>query len=141
MGGEPLVVRPGLSIPAEELDVRFARSGGPGGQNVNKVETKVDLRFRPAASRALGEAERARVLERLSGRLTEAGELVVVSAEHRDRARNLEAARARLAHLIAEALRAEKRRRATRPTAGSRRRRVEEKRRRSETKRARRGEE
>lgn len=139
MAAEPLFVRPGLVIPAEELDVRFARAGGPGGQNVNKVETKVDLRYRPATSRVLTDDQRARILARLGGRLTLEGELIVVSTTYRDRARNVEDARAKLAGELRDALHVVKARRPTKPTRGSDRRRLESKRRRSDTKRERRG--
>jgi len=139
MALEPLFVRPGFVIPPDDLDVRFARSGGPGGQNVNKVETKVDLRFRPGASRVIDETVRARLLARLGGRLTAEGELIVVSTTYRDRARNIEDARERLATELREALKVQKSRRATKPTRGSDRRRLETKKRRSDTKRGRRG--
>lgn len=139
MAAEPLFVRPGVVIPADELDIRFARAGGPGGQHVNKVETKVDLRYRPATSRVLDEEQRARLLERLAGRLTADGELIVVASGHRDRLGNIEDARERLAGLLREALKPRKKRRATSPTRGSQRRRLETKRRRSDTKRQRRG--
>ncbi len=139
MAAEPLFVRPGLVIPAEELDLRFARAGGPGGQNVNKVETKVDLRYRPATSRVLTDDQRARILARLGGRLTLEGELIVVSTTYRDRARNVEDARAKLADELRDALHVVKARRPTKPTRGSDRRRLESKRRRSDTKRDRRG--
>lgn len=141
MAAEPLFVRPGVVIPADELEMRYARAGGPGGQNVNKVETKVDLRFRPATSRVLAEDQRARVLERLGGKLTADGELIVVASGHRDRASNVEEARERLAALLREALKARTKRRATSPTRGSQRRRLETKRKRSDTKRQRRGDE
>ncbi len=141
MANEPLFVRPGVVIPADELDIRFARAGGPGGQHVNKVETKVDLRFRPATSRVLDEGQRARVLERLGGKLTVDGELIVVATGHRDRLSNIEEARERLAGLLREALKPRKKRRATSPTRGSQRRRLETKRKRSDTKRQRRGDE
>ncbi len=137
---DPLVVRPGLVIPADELDVRYSRASGPGGQHVNKVESRVDLRFRPDASRSLAPEVREALIARLGPRLTAAGEIVVVAARYRDRLRNVEDARMRLALLIRDALRPRKKRRPTAPTRGSERRRLEAKKRRSETKRRRRGE-
>jgi ribosome-associated protein len=126
-------------LPEDELAVEAARSGGPGGQNVNKVATKVVLRFRPGTSSALSDAQRARVLERLAHRLTKEGELVLHASGHRLRSRNLEEARERLAGLLAEALRVRPPRKATRPTRASKRRRLDTKRRRGEVKRGRRG--
>jgi ribosome-associated protein len=138
---EPLEIRPGLTLPAEEIAVEFARSGGPGGQNVNKVETKVVLRFDVAGSRVLDDAQRARIASRMRSRMNGRGELLVACDEHRERARNWNAARERLAALLREALRVEKPRRATRPTAGSVRRRLGSKKRRSERKHERRSRE
>ena len=137
--GEDLELRPGLVIPAAELHVEAVRSGGPGGQNVNKVASKVVLRFAPLASRAFDEGQRARLAERLASKLTGAGELVVHASSQRERLRNLEDARARLGSLLLAALARPRRRVATRPTRGSQRRRLEGKRRRSDVKRGRGG--
>ncbi|MCZ6596104.1 MAG: alternative ribosome rescue aminoacyl-tRNA hydrolase ArfB [Planctomycetota bacterium] len=130
-----------LVLAPEELSVSYARSGGPGGQNVNKVETKVILRFSIRASASLGETRRARLLERLASRLTGSGELLVQASRYRERARNLADARERLAAVLREALQVQPPRRATRPTAGSKRRRLDAKRRRGELKRRRGGDE
>ncbi len=129
---------PGLVLPESELSFESARSGGPGGQNVNKVATKVILRFRPADSRVLDEDQKRRILGRLEHRMTLSGELVLHSSRHRQRSRNLEEARSRLAELLAEALRHRRPRRPTRPTRASGRRRIESKRRRGDEKRRRR---
>ena len=123
-----LEVRPGLEIPGGELVVDYARSGGPGGQNVNKVSTKVVLRWSVRESSALSEHDRAWLLQRLASRLTREGELVLHSSAHRERGRNLEEARERLAGIVREALKRPRRRRATRPTRASRKRRLEAKR-------------
>jgi ribosome-associated protein len=128
---EELVVGYGLSIPARELAVSFSRSGGPGGQNVNKVETKATVRFDLVHSPAVADWMRPLLLEKLGNKLTRAGELIVSSERHRERAQNLSAARARLAELLRAALVPEKERKATRPTAGSKRRHAVAKKRRS----------
>ena len=127
-----------LEIPARELSVEAARSGGPGGQNVNKVATKVILRFSVRASRALGERRKHLLLHRLAARLNRRGELVIHASRHRERSRNDADARDRLAALLREALRNPTPRKPTRPTHASRERRLALKRRRSEVKRARR---
>ncbi|MEW6072135.1 MAG: alternative ribosome rescue aminoacyl-tRNA hydrolase ArfB, partial [Planctomycetota bacterium] len=105
-----------LVLPAAELRVRAARSGGPGGQRVNKVASKVVLSFSVAESQALGERRQALLRERLAARLTRGGEIVVHASRHRERRRNEEDARERLAALLREALRPRRARRPTEPT-------------------------
>lgn len=134
---DDLRVNSHLVLPARELVVTAARSGGPGGQNVNKVASKVILRFAIASSRVLGERRKSLLFERLKARLTTGGELVLHASRFRDRARNLEDARERLALILREALQSQKRRVATRPTRGSVKRRVQEKRARGDLKRQR----
>ena len=126
---EPLQVRPRLVIPGEEIRVAFARSGGPGGQNVNKVETRVELRFSVARSRVLSEVKRARLIERLGKRLTVEGVLIVRSSKTSKREQNLRDARERMAAILRDALAEAPLRRRTKATAASRRRRLESKRR------------
>ncbi|MCC7011285.1 MAG: aminoacyl-tRNA hydrolase [Planctomycetes bacterium] len=123
-----LYVCPGVILPESEIHTSALRAGGPGGQNVNKVSSGVMLRFGLRSSTALSPAQRARACERLASRLTKDGELVLRAVEHREHGRNLEAARERLARLLAEALRVLPPRRATKPTRGSQRRRLADKR-------------
>ncbi len=132
-----LVVDDQVTIPAAELRERFSRSSGPGGQGVNTTDSRVELTLDVAGSRSLPEARRARVLQRLSGRLVE-GRLTVVASEHRSQLANRRAARERMAQLLREALAPPPpRRRATRRTRGSTERRLAAKKRRSEIKRGR----
>jgi ribosome-associated protein len=128
-GAAVLRVTRGLAIPLDELAWRFTTSGGPGGQHANKTSTRAEVRFDVERSPSLGPRQRARLLERL-------GPVVRVSAgEERSQARNREAALRRLAERLAEGLRTERPRLPTRPTKGSKVRRLEDKRRQSARKR------
>jgi ribosome-associated protein len=134
-------VGPRLTIPAGELAFAFARAGGPGGQNVNKVSSKVELRWNVVASAALRDDDRAWLLERLKNRLTTDGTLIVTSTATRDQIKNRGDAVAKLALIVRAALERPKQRRETRPSRASKRRRVDDKRHHSEIKRNRRGDE
>jgi ribosome-associated protein len=133
-----LRVAPGISIPRAEIGLEFTRSGGPGGQRVNKAETAAILRFHPGNSSVLDERQKELVRERLGSRLTLAGELVLRCTEYASQERNAEAGLARLARMLGEALRPRTPRRPTKPSRGSRERRLEGKRRDQDKKRARR---
>jgi ribosome-associated protein len=134
-----IVVTPRLTIPAGELALAFARSGGPGGQNVNKVSSKVELRWNPTTSAALTADDRTWLLEQLGNRLTNDGTLIVTSTATRDQLKNRDDAMSKLTLIVRAALERPKTRRATRPTRASKRRRVDAKRHRAEIKRNRRG--
>ena len=127
-----------LVIPPDELDFKAARSGGPGGQNVNKVESKVVLRFDVRRSRSLTEEQRLMLLDKLAGRLTREGELVLHSSKHREQSRNAEAARQRMLEILQEALLPRPARVETRPKRSAKEQRLKSKRTRSLVKRGRR---
>ena len=133
-GTGPAVLRvtSSLRIPVSELRFRFSPSGGPGGQHANTVATRVEVRFDVRRSPSLGPHQRARLLERLGP------EVRVVVDEERSQVRNRELAVERLRQRLAGALRVDKARRPTRPTLGSKERRLAEKRRVAERKRSRR---
>ena len=138
MSQSDLEVSDGLIIPARELQQQASRSGGPGGQHVNKTSNRVTLRWNIRRSGVLDEAQRARLLARLDSKLTRSGELVIHVDGHRSRTRNLDQARARLAAAVALGLDVPRSRRPTRPTRAANLRRIDNKRHRSNLKRRRR---
>ena len=132
-----LTVTPELSIPDAELEERFVRASGPGGQNVNKVATAVELRFDAGRSSVLSDDVLVRLRTIAGTRMTADGILVIDARRHRTQAQNREDARERLAELLRQAVARPRRRRKTKPTRGPVERRIESKKRRAETKRAR----
>ena len=132
-----LEISPTISIPDDQLIERFVRASGPGGQNVNKVSSAVELRFDAAQSPALPEPVRARLLARRDRRITADGVIVISAQRFRTQERNREDARERLAALIQAALPAPKTRIATKPTRGAKERRLTGKRERAQVKSAR----
>ena len=128
-----------LTIPDDELVERFVRSSGPGGQNVNKVSTAVELRFDIANSPSLPEEVRARLLARRDRRITDDGVLVLSAQRFRTQDRNREDARERLAAVLTAALHVAKKRVPTKPTRGAKERRLGAKRERATVKRHRSG--
>jgi len=136
---QDLVINGRVTIPGSELSIAFSRSGGPGGQNVNKVSSKVDLRWNPQTSLALSEEDRAWLLQKLRSKLTGDGTLIVTSTLTRDQLKNRDDATDKLALIVRAALDRPKPRRATKVSRGAKRRRVADKRHHSEIKKNRRG--
>jgi ribosome-associated protein len=134
---EPIVVSAEVRVPARAITVRAVRASGPGGQNVNKVASKVDLRVALPDIEGLSEPARRRLEALVGNRRDAEGRLVVTSQATRDQARNLADARAKVRDLVAAALREPRRRRPTRPTAAARAQRLEGKKRRGALKRLR----
>jgi ribosome-associated protein len=133
-----LTITPNLTIPDAELRLSFARSGGPGGQNVNKVSSKAVLHFDVLTSPSLPPDVRDRFMSRFASRVTKAGEIVIHSEEFRDQPKNIQACYTKLKDMIVAVLRPPKKRRATKPTRGSRVRRLKDKKSRSQIKEGRR---
>ena len=129
---DDLVVTRSVRIPRRELEVSFSASGGPGGQHANKNATRVDLRFDVESSSAFSASQRDRVRSKLGS------EVRVSADDERSQLRNRELAEQRLADRLRDALRVERKRKATKPTKGSKRRRLEAKKQRGEKKRQRR---
>jgi ribosome-associated protein len=130
--GESIQVTKTVAIPVSEIELRFSRSSGPGGQHAQKTETRVEASFDVEASTGLTERQKARVVRR-------AGPVIrAVAQDERSQARNRELAVERVVDALREALKVERRRKPTKPTAASRERRLQEKRRRGETKQLRR---
>ena len=123
-----------MKVPVEEIEFRASRAGGPGGQNVNRRETRVEARWNVLASQAVTNAERARILRRLATRISKDGVLRVVAYKERSQQQNKELAVARLQQLVIEALDVPKRRVKTRPPKSAKETRLRSKRRRKRIK-------
>ena len=135
----PLIVNAAITIPAAEFGVSYARSAGPGGQNVNKVNSKAILRWRVIDSPSLPAAVQQRFLAQFGHRVTNDGEIVIAAAEHREQPRNLTACDDRLRTMILSVAKPPTRRIKTRPSRGAVERRIQSKQRNSEKKQQRRG--
>jgi len=134
---EDLYVSHRLTIPSAELDTQFARSSGPGGQNVNKVNSKVTLRWQVRDNPTIPEGWRSRMLTRYANRINNEGQMVVHSQKHRAQPQNLEDCRQKLREMLLECQAPPTKRVPSRPTLGSKKRRLEEKNRQGQKKRLR----
>ncbi len=133
-----ILVKGGIFIPAEALEMKAVRASGPGGQNVNKVATKVVLRVDLSRIRGIDESCRRRLIKIVANRLDSSGRLVASSQRTRDQHRNLEDARRKVHDYIARALKPPKKRKATKPTPAARERRLKQKKHQSKIKASRR---
>ena len=133
-----LTVSPEVRIPRSEFEFTFVRSSGPGGQNVNKVNSKAQLRWPMRQSSSLPEGLRQRFLARYGSRLTEEGDLLIVSQRYRDQARNIDDCLDKLRQMLIEVLHPPKRRKKTKPGKGAIERRLKAKRQQTEKKQSRR---
>jgi ribosome-associated protein len=136
--GEGIRVNESVFIPRAELDIRASRASGAGGQHVNKTSSRIEISWNVAASSAITEEQRERLLARLSSRLSDDGAIRVVASETRSQLRNREAAEARLAETIAKALMVPKKRKPTRRPRAANEARLTEKKKKSDRKRERR---
>ena len=136
---EDIVVTEHITIPAAELEVAIARSAGPGGQNVNKVNSKVSIQWALRESQVVSELVKHRLIALAGSRHTLAGTILVTSQEHRDQPSNMRSCQDKLRRLLLEALKPVKARKPTKPSRASQRRRIEDKRQNSRRKSLRRG--
>ncbi len=134
----PLIINSEITIPASEIVLSYARSAGPGGQNVNKVNSKAMLRWNVTQTNCLPLGAKNRFLERFATRINQAGEIVLASDQHREQLRNVSGCYEKLRHLILAVLVAPRRRVKTRPSRGSVERRLQRKHLRSKRKQMRR---
>jgi ribosome-associated protein len=132
-----LAVNDSLSIPRSELDVRVSRSSGAGGQHVNKTSSRVEIFWNIPSSRALSDEQRARLLDKLSSKLTSDGSIRVVASDMRSQSRNRDLAEERLSELVRRALMVPRKRKPTKPTRAAKEARLESKKRHSNKKRTR----
>jgi ribosome-associated protein len=130
-------VKNGITIPEHELEITTSRSGGPGGQHVNKAETRITIRWNVKATQALTEEQKERVLNNLGSRLTSEGDLIVSSGASRSQQQNKQAAMSQLAQLVRKALYVPKKRMKTKLSKAVKEKRLKEKKKRSETKKLR----
>jgi len=137
MSGDVLHIDNKVTIPRSELDFRYSRSSGPGGQHAQKSSTRVELLFDAANSPSLDASQRAQVMKRLAGYIDAEGVLHLVSQSERSQYRNREEVVERFQALMRQALKRRKRRKPTRPTAGSKERRLQRKKRRGQKKKRR----